>query len=749
MGHSVWIHPTGDEISPDKRIYTLATNDENGAYFGIYLDFTLMNAPTGSFETVHGHFSVQLQPYATTFNVNVSANAGAYEPTDLQTLVWDAASPQWNKATWEANSMTFAYNTVPYNDPFGDKTLVNKGVFVDPRNASNNFELGVKDFLDSKYTAYLGTSDHPSLGARMVVTANDDDTPPTQSSMRSTDAVDTVFPMKAVFQFDMLGMTFTGAYQVPKTGEVYAVSGEYAQPPMLAQSSAVEPNKGLSHAPTAQAKPAAKLFRSSVKPIPVAFAGAGMPVPMPINGLLNNDTMVPFPDSPTQYTDAILQQANEDFHNIICYHMENDIHKTFVSTTPTQLDSSVLAIATDSASNKSFYQSLQVPYVTSSLGRSTLDAGKQCNSLRAEAKLKTLPANSDIYKRHSDALYRMRYLQHFKGVQAYLDEQAGKTGKNFTENMRSGADAMKARIITRSAGANGMDPVTAKKNLDAALADIDSLHAWAVNKKLFYAFYLYYWCTTAYLPSLYAQFADGGSSAALSRNIKKLSLMFGILENSQQNPNGKSFQEAFNNLLMIFEMQAIIPQFVDARGNSEDCDSIMKAMLQQFYDTNVNSPDTNLINGAMIARNLATNDVIRKGFFTNFVISMRTAGSLGDWANVNNTFNRLNGASAWYQKLKNAAGHAAEFMRTICVVLLMLPMLAKYGGWSGMTRDQKIAWTTTTTSLSIALAIQVTTGIFRLKAFWSDIGGFGDAIKAFAGMGSLIAEVPIAASIVS
>jgi hypothetical protein len=174
--------------------------------------------------------------------------------------------------------------------------------------------------------------------------------------------------------------------------------------------------------------------------------------------------------------------------------------------------------------------------------------------------------------------------------------------------MAAGANAIKDKITALSKDVNGPDPDTSAKNLNAALDDIDSLHDWTVKNKLFYAFDLYYWCSTFYLPQLYAQSANGELSASISRSLKKLTCIFGILENGQQNTNGQSFQEAFNNLIQIFQMPSIIPQFVDADGVSEDCDSLMKEMLQKFFDDNIGSSDPNVVAEAQRAQQMASDD---------------------------------------------------------------------------------------------------------------------------------------------
>lgn len=60
---------------------------------------------------------------------------------------------------------------------------------------------------------------------------------------------------------------------------------------------------------------------------------------------------------------------------------------------------------------------------------------------------------------------------------------------------------------------DGGDSDEAAKNLQTALDDVDSLCSWALDKKLLWAFELYWWGVTTYLPSVAAQIASGGATS--------------------------------------------------------------------------------------------------------------------------------------------------------------------------------------------------------------------------------------------
>jgi hypothetical protein len=413
--------------------------------------------------------------------------------------MWDVTSDRWEKAKWEDNAMLFSYDTKMISNPFG-YALINEVAFQDPRAQDETFEM-TADKYGTDYTSIMqGSSDPNSPGALMVTTIKVPSDVPAPPTVRINDNVKSVFPVLSIFQFDELGTSFSGAYTIPNSDQVYAVKGIGVLPSAIVpEHGPVKTDYGSTLDQYNGVNEKSKLFHSTVKPVPHVFKSGNASNPLPVIGLINNDPTAPDPGSSTGYSDFISAVANEDFHNIICYWMDGDIHTTFVSASPTVLDPTIQAIATDSEDNAAFYKTLQVPYVVSSLARSTLDEGKQCNAVRADGQLKNLPSNSLIYKRHSDALYRNRFLAHFSGVQDYLDDQAGKTGNDYTTDMLAGANAMKTQITNLSQDVNGPDPDTAKKNLDAALADIDSLHDWAVQNKLFYAFDLYYWCSNFYL----------------------------------------------------------------------------------------------------------------------------------------------------------------------------------------------------------------------------------------------------------
>lgn len=706
-------------MSPDAAIYTIDTTNEHGDRFSLYLNFTHPTWHTGHLVVGNNNFVVTLQPWAVQFSVSVSANAGAAKSSGKQTLTWDETSDVWTKATWETDAMKFSYDTVAVVDIFGTKQMINEVSFVDSKDSTNLFQLTSNEW-PTKYTSIMdGSIEKDAVYQYTIV--NDPSDVPEPISIRAHDTVTSVYPVEALWKFDTFGTSFTGAYRLPNSAVVYAVKGTGLLPEVSA------PNQGR---PTA-------LFSSTVKPLQSPFFVPGRDVvrdsSLNVTGLLNLNAMQTCDPSisPTGYVDVVSQKANEDFHDIICYHMDESIRKTFVSAGPINLDDPVVfQIANDDPGNKAFYQTLSVPYCTTSLAASALDEAKQCNGERAKKKLKDLPTQSEVYKRHSDALYRHRFNQLYSSLQLYMDDQAN---TDRAAEMAQAASTMKANLASQCADTNAHDPDGAQKLADAQ-ADIDALCTWATTNKLFWAFELFYWGQMFYLPNLYAQTSNGTLSTSVSMHLKTLSTTMGMLEGGQQNPNGKSFQEAFNELIRLYQMSSIIPQFVDAQNNAEDIDSIQKAMLAQFAQEYADSPDQKLAAEAATAEQLAADDFTRGKFMTILVTCMRLSGTLGNWANIAKNFVAMLGRTSWYSKLANAAGLMSTLLRSTCVILLVLPIINSLGGgWGGMKREQKISWVTTCVGLGLTFALKAIAGVIRVTALWQDLGGLVQGFKVFMG----------------
>ncbi|KAJ6263322.1 hypothetical protein Dda_1885 [Drechslerella dactyloides] len=762
-----WIHGGDINVSSDCHIYSINTTDANGRKLGFYLDFADPLAPIGSLTTPYGIYHLALQPFAVQFDVSISLNTGAYYSTDTSKFIWDATSDAWKNAQWIPKSMVFSYDTVTKPNPFGKPVLVNEVSFKDSEDPSHPFEL-TKDDYPLKYSAIVdGKIEDDAVYMSVTVAADGDVPPPTPS--RSTQAVKSVYPNLSTFKFDEFGDSFTGAYKVPDSDTVYAVTGvgiigyvagvpdSIERPPVALAARnmpmAVSQPEGCAgenlatvlgtfNGAVASDVPRSKpSFSTNIKPAKTGFHPSALEASdsnLIVNGLLGLDPMMPSPEGSTsKFYDAVSDIANQDFNDIICYYMDEDIRTTFVRAGPYNIsDPGVLRIANDSNMNAEFYKTLQVPYVTASLsGATNIKEAPYCNGLRAQKQLQDQPANSPIYKRHSDALYRNRYLQRFPIIQDYLNDQSE---TDYTAIMQSAAATMKQELTSRAQGIS--DP----KALADALADIDALLKWATDNKLYWAFNLYYYCEHFFIPTLYAQSVNGRYSNNISIKLKTLSSTFGMLEGSETNPDGKTFQQAFNDLLRVFQMTSIIPQLVDLDGFAGDFDSILKAMLQQFYNDNISNPDPKIAEQAALAKALLEDDKARQGFYNNIISAMRLASALSSWSYIVKVFGNFNEAATWYKGLVNAGEMASSFMMFACGIMLIMCTLGPT--WSTMTAEQRVNFVTTAVLVVLVFAIKIAQGVLRLLYFWNDLSGFFDCFKAFIGFESVFKALPSAAS---
>ncbi|KAK3682968.1 hypothetical protein B0T22DRAFT_539910 [Podospora appendiculata] len=727
--NNTWIEPGNITVNSEGNIYTLFITDEAGDRLSLFLDFTLIERPTGHISFPSGQYAVALQPYAVKFNVKVSANAGAYKSSGKRTLAWNENSAQWKAAAWE-DTMAFAYDTVSTMPLFDAKTGVNEASFRD-KLAGTSFEL-TADMFPKKYTCFMyGDTAVPT----MHVNVNDPATVPSPPAVRSGSAVKSVFPAEVMFKFTPLGDAFTGAYMLP-TGEVYAVIG----------TGATASHQPLQGHKTSLIK---YLLHSSLRPMPHAVQphphrqhGHGQGhghghrhgahgLTLDVNELFSLDPMEKDPSNPTNFTDAVSDAANKDFNDIIAYYMDDDIRKVFVQTAPVVLpDATILSIARDSPDNAAFYKQLQVPFVVSSLSRSTLSEAKHCNGPRAAAQLKHIPAGNAVYMRHMDALYRHRFLLKFPVLQQYLDDQR-------TTDYTAQMDAISAQLQTLI-DQNAQDLIDHGPNPGEATVNRDAAKGRGRGPR----------CIQFYIPNLYAQSVDGHLSSAVSREIKRLTAVFGMLESSALNtasPGGKSFHEAFEAQLRLFHMAALVPQFVRAGSNSEaDMEAfgdVLGAAMAQFALDNKNNADAGITAQAAIANDLAGDALTRNNFLRSLAQSMRMAGSLGTWASVIARFKTLVESKPWFQKIVRGSAYVEYFAQASSAVMMLLPLLQ--GDWKTLKTP---GWIVTLSGLVLTFGVKLLSGTVRIVTFWEDIAGLMPLWKTFYGAEGFLKEIGSAAS---
>ena len=142
----------GDNIAPSDvawvpatKSYTFnATFDESslpkiGSDVAGFISFET-TVPTGALAVGNSTFNIQLDKTTTWYDVDVSANAGAYWSSAKSQLIWDTTSTTWVNAVWESSKLTFGYDITNIGDKH-QENWVGENMFQD------NCGLAISRFL--------------------------------------------------------------------------------------------------------------------------------------------------------------------------------------------------------------------------------------------------------------------------------------------------------------------------------------------------------------------------------------------------------------------------------------------------------------------------------------------------------------------------------------------------------------------------------------------------------------------------
>ncbi|KAM7200184.1 hypothetical protein V8F20_005402 [Naviculisporaceae sp. PSN 640] len=737
--NDVWVTANDVHISADKRVCAIrasvaAKGKQKGGVIALYLDFTLPNSPTGFISAPSGYCAVYLEPDAVEYRVQVSANAGAERTADGRYLDWDEKSVAWTSATWEDDSMSFAFDTIVTEGAFG-KELTNEVSFGD-RLTGKSMELGLEEA--GRYSCWMDQNalDHNNIYLHSIV--SDPSLIPPAPAERAERSIKTVFPATARFRFDGLGCTFTGAYETEDGGSVYAVKGH-----IVSAGGQQERTRHDIFSSSIQA--VRDPFRQSERPGTSKTPKALQSPALDVVGLMSLSPLVPDPESSGGARDIVSSLRDQDVHNIITYYMEDDIRKTFIQEEPIELsDPVVLAIAKDKPENeaevRAFYRSLQAPYVVSKLARSNLREAPTFNGMRADAQLKDTPAGSALYDRHANALYQYRFGCQFPAFKLYLEDQQT---HDYADTMRSAAVKIKDRIAAAVAdlGAQGGNAQAAALNLAAASLDIDELCSWAIEKKLFWAFRLYDHLTSIYLPTLYNQIMDGSAAAGVSQLMKAHSTVLSLLEHNEANPNGNSFTKAWHRLLMAFNAAAVIPQYIDAACALPLFGAILEDALNDFQNKAAKSTAPSVILAAKNAEFLVTNPTVQKQLLWAFQASMSAKGSKGTWPSLVKRFKGLVQTAGWVEDTDARMNIIEFFLYFASATLMAFPMVGRFpSGWDTVPADKKRTVSDSVSGMVLSLAIKAGGGLARTSSLWADVGSLTPHMKALFGFGEVEAH---------
>lgn len=131
----------GHQVQPDETTFCAATkswsfktdvkSEEGVSRTDVGAHFSFETAqPRGILSVGSRAFNVHLDPKKVWYDVDVSANAGAYYSTGDVKLRWNTESDQWKNATWESKSMTFGVCSKNIGDEL-QRRFVPENTFID------------------------------------------------------------------------------------------------------------------------------------------------------------------------------------------------------------------------------------------------------------------------------------------------------------------------------------------------------------------------------------------------------------------------------------------------------------------------------------------------------------------------------------------------------------------------------------------------------------------------------------------
>ncbi|KAL9645930.1 hypothetical protein ABK040_001038 [Willaertia magna] len=577
--------------------------------------------------TGFGHLSVGDQHYSAvlglapvSFDVDVSANAGAYivQSGNVYQIKWDSNKDQWKNATWQTKRMelTYGLNSVPF---VGQTDYVK--TFIVKDNLSNNQWEAEQDTFTVSLNADYQYSFIPT------------GTPPQDISTDTT--IPSVFPYKLDFIMDEFGLTFAGAMTIndsPK-GEkgVIAIKGTLKgfpafghynlQKGKVSHHMSVFPGKveieGVKPASFSLENNMIHYKGLNVKGLPTDgcfcfdyFGNIGMDTKnqlsavrcenhkMPtrvramaaaatgldIHTLLN---MTPFyKNDKGSYYDKFQQQALDDFYSILYYWMPNDLRK-FVppSNLPDDIKDVVNIPSADKA--KTFYNNLNIAHITTVLGNQDDPYAKKLNAIRASNYIKGETAKSEVFNAQISEIYKRKWLasQDSNGdLKLFLADQVRNASKYvdyINADQKSWIASLDTILDTSDEDQKTKQEMTKIINLLSDKARNDKQY-WS------YTFFRFATNPSALMQLKYISIDPnaGVDGSAFMRRVQANCAILGIMDPSL------TFQKQYMSVIRIFQVGNILPQLLEmANVDIDDYSFIVYQILQKYIEENKNSQD--------------------------------------------------------------------------------------------------------------------------------------------------------------
>ncbi|KAJ3514037.1 hypothetical protein NLJ89_g2608 [Agrocybe chaxingu] len=719
-----WIPPENVNLSADKIVYTFtgSLNEQDGGGV-IHGQMNFLSLSGLLIHNNKGAYAILLRPYATTYSIAVSANAGAVFSSGKSELTWDVTSASWKNATWEADAGLLAFDTVSNDDPVEPMQVVELGI-TDNKSASPSvppafdFGLPAKE-SPGQYVAIF--QENTDMTSYLIVRVLDPAVIPPPSSKRALNAVSSLFPLLLFIDFDSMGDTFVGAYADAKQN-VYAIKGQHTPSMILSQRSFITSALLSSDTlPESIDKPISVTAHSgfrSVEPIRGPFPTLSSPFSnLNLVGLLNLSPMRQ--DADGQWYDAVTKVILKDFECGILNFMDEELYHTFVGGPPPDLSPEIRNVLyCDPLKNAKFYNSLQVPFLVASLSTSSLPAARHLNGVRAAKVLREIPANDAVYQAQSTLLYAFRWKQMYPVMQAYLDDQEG---NDYSAQISAAARVLKEQLADR---VKGIPDITGDLAKDLALGrkSIEELEKWALEHNLYWAFMLMYYVETYYLPYLHVKMSSGRLAAEVTMELKTLSAVFGLLEGNRINAAGKTFQAKFNEMIRAFTLTVVLPQYVDCQLNSVETVGLIDKIAASFFDTYGASADPSVTAILASLKGLITDKEIVNNFMRLLTSASLTSGYFRSWPRTVSDMRQLCEHDDWYRQLANGEAPLNLFLLLVATASIILPsFIMKNTRPLTFTAPQLDSIMEAGTKCFVIASVKFVQGALRMETFYDDI----------------------------
>jgi hypothetical protein len=300
--------------------------------------------------------------------------------------------------------------------------------------------------------------------------------------------------------------------------------------------------------------------------------------------------------------DTVQQAAMGDFNILIEYYMKEEWRKAFISEDPIELEPYLNDIAQDDGAgggdgpNKTYYQTLSVPFLSYALSKVDHDDVGKLNYIRADKVLKKKMKDSDvdIYNRHTGKLYAYYWMATFQGMDKYVKDQANTNYDSTIDKMRND---WKDEVKEDSLGALDDDAMAEMLEMIDEFADI------AKKEKLYWAYaMLHYLCDPEYINEL--RFIITSTPALIDdiqRDHERFCSVMSVLDPSSFLPQN------FAMVMELFNLVDMIPKETDI-AKTADLDFFAQKILEEFIDKYQNSSGEKLAEAAKAINDIVTAD---------------------------------------------------------------------------------------------------------------------------------------------